>query len=189
MLAETYQQSLPPALKCMFLNQHTYMTHRTHRSTTIQRGHIDLVLKAWLQTPGVAEKLACCYDYPPMGGFTQHTSGCDPRQFGEHTAGRPSAFETDNPAVGTRQASDPKCRGKYFIQWRKISAERIWEACPTDEELVQPKYRWKSIKEPTASEHQEQASGEEEDKERKRTKRHRRAQHQVRAARAVPSVG
>ena len=112
-----------------------------------------------------------------------------PRQFGEHTAGRPSAFETDNPAVGTRQASDPKCRGKYFIQWRKISAERIWEACPTDEELVQPKYRWKSIREPTASEHQEQASGEEEDKERKRTKRHRRAQHQVRAARAVPSVG
>ena len=55
-------------------------------------------------------------------------------------------------------------------QW-KVAQRIVFEPAmgeATDEELVQPKYRWKSIKEPTASEHQEQASGEEEDKERKR---------------------
>ena len=51
------------------------------------------------------------------------------------------------------QASDPKHRCRYFIQWRgNVLAHRVWLECPSDKELVEPKWKWKSIREPTASE-------------------------------------
>ena len=31
-------------------------------------------------------------------------------------------------------------------------ANRVWLECPSDKELVEPKWKWKSIREPTASE-------------------------------------
>ena len=39
------------------------------RSGEIERGHIDLVLKHWLQTKSVAQQVGACYTYPQMGGF------------------------------------------------------------------------------------------------------------------------
>ena len=35
--------------------------------------------------------------------------------------------------------------------WGPVSAHWVWLACPTDKELVQAKWKWKSIREPTAS--------------------------------------
>ena len=119
----------------------------------IKRGHIDLVLKAWLQTDGTAQRVGACYTYPQMGGYHAHASGCDPKNFGEDKGGRPSAWKGENPASGTRVASDPKHRGKYLIQWRgNVLAHRVWLDCPSDKELVEPRWKWKSIREPTASE-------------------------------------
>ena len=51
-------------------------------------------------------------------------------------------------------ANDPTSLGpsKYLIQWRRGgSANRLWVPAPTDEELVTTKYRWYSLREPTAS--------------------------------------
>ena len=97
----------------------------------IKRGHIDLVLKHWLQTDGTAQRVGACYTYPQMGGYHAHASGCDPKNFGEDKGGRPSAWQGENPASGTRVASDPKHRGKYLIQWRgNVLAHRVWLECP-----------------------------------------------------------
>ena len=157
-------------------------------SGSIERGHIDLVLREWLVLQGVAEDVQCCYIYPSLGGFTQHVSGCDTKRFGAHTAGRPSAFGSgENPANGTRQSSDPKFRGKYLIQWRPKPRDRVWVPCPTDEQLVEPGYKWKSFREPTASEttdpnfvqQEDQATHENVDEtQNKRSKRSKRAQRQ-----------
>ena len=90
--------------------------------------------------------------YPSMGGYHSHASGCDPENFGEDKGGRPSAWAKENPASGTRVADDPKQRSKFLIQWREGgSAHRLWLPAPTDQELVTTKYRWYSIREPTAS--------------------------------------
>ena len=151
-------------------------------SGAIARGHIDISLKHWLQSPGVAQSFPCCYVFPPMGGYTQHESGCDPRAFGVGTAGRPSAFETHSPAVGTRQATDPKNRAKWLIQWRPKTGDRIWTACPSDAELVTEKYLWKSVREPTASDDKGDddaaVSVSDEDKQRMESKRFKRTQRQ-----------
>jgi hypothetical protein len=157
-------------------------------SGDIERGHIDLVLREWLTGERVAEDLQCCYIYPSLGGYTQHISGCDTKRFGAHTAGRPSAFASgENPANGTRQASDPKSRGKYLIQWRPQSKNRVWVPCPTDQQLVHPGYKWKSFREPTASEstdpnfvqQEDQATHENLDEaQSKRSKRSKRAERQ-----------
>ena len=118
----------------------------------IERGHIDLVLKAWLRKDDTAQRVGACYVYPQMGGYHAHASGCDPKNFGEDKGGRPSAWAFENPASGTRQATDPKQRGKFLIQWRgPLSGNRVWLNCPTDKELVEAKWKWKSFREPTAS--------------------------------------
>ena len=118
----------------------------------IERGHIDLELKYWLQSSTVAKDVEACYTYPQMGGYFRHESGCDPANFSEKKGGRPSAWETDSPASGTRKESDPKRRSKYLIQWREKKAERQWEPLPDDAELLSDEYKWRSIREPTASE-------------------------------------
>ena len=126
---------------------------RAFCSGEIERRDVDLALKHWLTTGDNAQQMGACYMYPPMGGFIRHESGCDPRRYGAGTGGRPSAWEEGgNPASGTRQAEDPCQRGKYLIQWREGgSAHRLWLPAPTDQELVTTKYRWYSIREPTAS--------------------------------------
>ena len=118
----------------------------------IERGHINLVLKAWMASGNTAQRVGACYVYPQRGGYHSHASGCDLLNIGEDRGGRPSAWAFENPTSGTRVATDPKQRGKYFIQWRgPVSAHRVWLDCPTDKELVQAKWKWKSIREPTAS--------------------------------------
>ena len=37
----------------------------------IERGHIDLVLKAWLASGNTAQRVGACYVYPQMGGYTR----------------------------------------------------------------------------------------------------------------------
>ena len=158
----------------------------------IERGHIDFVLKAWLKSGNTAERVGACYVCPQMGGYYSHASGCDPKNFGEDKGGRPSAWEgKENPASGTRVATDPKQRGKYLIQWRgTASANRVWLNCPNDKELVEAKWKWKSFREPTASEPsgstQETKQEEEKDEDDQnpeptapRSKRSRRAQRQL----------
>ena len=87
-------------------------------SAQIRRDHIDLALKAWLTTGDTAKRVGACYAYPQMGGYYSHASECDPRNFGEDKGGRPSAWENnESPGDGTRMATDPKQRAKYFIQW------------------------------------------------------------------------
>ena len=109
-------------------------------------------------------------------------------RWGAHTEGRPSAFESwEHPGNGTRQSSDPKSRGKYLIQWRPKTRDRVWIPCPTDKQLVEPGYKWKSFREPTASEstdpnfvkQEDEATHENPDEaQNKRSKRSKRAQRQ-----------
>ena len=156
----------------------------------IKRGHLDLVFKEWLLTGSTAQKVGACYIYPQMGGYWRHVSGCDPTNHGEATGGRPSAWDFENPASGTRVGSDPKHRGKWLIQWRGPNpADRQWVTCPSDKELVKPEWIWKSIRDPTAIEQQslppqdiQQEVKEDEPEEQKtpapRSKRSKRAQRQ-----------
>ena len=78
-------------------------------------GHVDLRFKEFLSTPGIAKKMNACYCFPTMGSFKRHISGCDPT-YGEGTQGRPSGFQTDSPAHGTKISHDPKGRTKWLIQ-------------------------------------------------------------------------
>ena len=115
------------------------------------RDHWDVSLLNWLSIGTVAQLVGACYTYPQMGGFYRHESGCEPDRHGAGTAGRPGAWEFDNPASGTRQSTDPKQRGKWLIQWREEIKNREWFALPRDSELILDEYKWKSISEPTAA--------------------------------------
>ena len=117
----------------------------------IPRGHIDLSWKQWLSSGTVAQDIGACYTYPQMGGYYEHESGCDPLVFSAEKGGRPSAWENDSPASGTRVASDPKKRSKHLIQWRQQSNMRLWLPCPGDADLLDDKWKWKSFRELTAS--------------------------------------
>ena len=118
----------------------------------LKRGHIDLVLQAWLRAPHEAERARACYVYPPIGSYTEHASECDPKQFGGDNT-RPSGFFSgENPCHGTRVATDPKARKKYLYQWRGPDwGARVCTAFPTDEEFLHSEeFVWKSCEEPTA---------------------------------------
>ena len=82
----------------------------------IPRGHIDLVLRDWLKEGGHAKTTQACYTYPPLGSYFEHPSECDPFNFGVEQGGRPSGWEAEKPAQGTRVATDPHGqRGKYLL--------------------------------------------------------------------------
>ena len=94
------------------------------------------------------------------------------------------------PRQWHKAATDPKQRGKYLIQWRgPVSAHRVWRDGPADKELVQAKWQWKSIREPTASDPSgstQETKKEEKDEDSQninptspRSKRSRRAQRQL----------
>ena len=116
----------------------------------IRRGHIDLVLKEWLMKGQTAARVKASYVWPSMGGFFAHASGCDPKNFGAHNP-RESNFDKQKPAVGTRVGTDPHQRGKWLIQFAEAWKDRVWKECPSDADLVDKKWRWLSIREPTAS--------------------------------------
>ena len=119
-------------------------------SNLLQRGHIDLVLQAWLRCPGEAAKARACYLYPPIGSYTEHASGCDPKNFGGDKT-RPSGFDSgENPCHGTREEGDPKHRTKYMLQWHAVWARRVWKQFAQEHMLHSEQFEWKSFKEPTA---------------------------------------
>ena len=41
---------------------------------------------------------------------------------------------------------------RHPVDGDNVLAHRVWLECPSDKELVEPKWKWKSIREPTASE-------------------------------------
>ena len=79
-------------------------------------------------------------------------------------------------------------RQKYLIQWREQKEMRLWEPCPSDRELVDDKYKWRSFREPTASEqadgtqqndHTDNSGGQAQDDSPERSRRFKRGQRQV----------
>lgn len=142
------------------------------------RGHIDNKLLKWLKEK--AQDAQACYIYPPLGSFVEHASGCDPGQYGGNKT-RPSGFETDDPAHGTRQCDDPKKRDKFLIQW-KPDGGYDWIPFPVEAELHSERGLWMSLwDEPTASHTAAGQDGQEEVADTKLTKRqerHRRSTNQ-----------
>ena len=137
---------------CLLVTKHGFETlNEAVLGGKVERGHIDLVLQAWLRQPGEARAAGACYLYPPIGSFTEHASGCDPAQFGDGKT-RPSGFFSgDHPCHGARVSGDAKERQKFMIQWAPEWKNRDWIAFPSDEELHEgDEYIWKSFEEPTA---------------------------------------
>ena len=118
----------------------------------LQRGHIDLVLQAWLLEGDEAKKTKACYIYPPIGSYTEHPSECDPANFGGDKT-RPSGFDSgENPCHGTRSWGDSKGRSKAILQWRPGWADRPWIPFEPEEFLHSPEFDWKSYEEEAAAE-------------------------------------
>ena len=91
------------------------MTRETkHRFMKL--GHFDLQLKYLLADNGRCSQnpFAYCYISPPMGNYSTHPSGCDPK-FSEG-AGRPSCWQESWCCPGTRRSQDPKIRDKWLCQ-------------------------------------------------------------------------
>ena len=118
----------------------------------LKRGHIDLVLQAWLLNEGEAKKARACYIYPPIGSYTEHASECDPKNFGEGKT-RPSGFDSgENPCHGTRLFGDLKERTKAFLQWKKGWADRPWIPFAREDVLHgTDKFLWKSYEDENAA--------------------------------------
>ena len=123
----------------------------------IAKGHIDLELRHWLQKEGVAKTVQASHIVPPLGGYIQHESGCDPSQFGSHTAGRPSQFDEGTSAHGTRVCHDPKHRTKSLVVFAPRNGERVWHETPSDARLASDEFLWRSLGEPTASDSEEES--------------------------------
>ena len=116
----------------------------------LTRGHIDLVLQAWLLQGQEATRAQACYIYPPIGSYTEHASECDPKNFGGDKT-RPSGFDSgENPCWGTRNSGDPKKRAKAILQWRPNWADRPWIAFEDEEVLHSERFLWKSIEDQNA---------------------------------------
>ena len=118
----------------------------------LTRGHIDLVLQAWLLKEGEAKKARACYVYPPIGSYTEHASECDPTNFGEGKT-RPSGFDSgENPCHGTRLEGDLKERTKAFLQWCPGWVDRPWIPFAREDVLHSTdKYLWKSYEDENAA--------------------------------------
>ena len=79
------------------------------------------------------------------------------------------------------------CNLLRFCEVRLKTRDRVWIPCPTDKQLVEPGYKWKSFREPTASDTTDPNFVQQEDKathenpdeaQNKRSKRSKRAQRQ-----------
>ena len=79
--------------------------------------HFDLALKKWLCHPRVNEEARACYVFPPVGNYTTHISGCDIKNFGEGSKGRPDCWSEDWCCPGTSIEEDPQRRSKRFLCW------------------------------------------------------------------------
>ena len=116
----------------------------------IERGDIDLAFVAWLTKPNIAQRVGACYVYPPMGGYYQQASECDATHFKEDKGGRRSAWTTSTN--GTRVSTDPHSRVKWLVQWTPGGHScRKWLWCPPESFLLNSFWKWRSCREPTAS--------------------------------------
>ena len=115
----------------------------------LKKDHIDLKLQEWLFTEDEAKRAMACYLYPPIGSFTEHESGCDPKNYGEGKT-RPSGFFSDDkPCHGCRVEGDKYWREKWMYQWNG-QGERREKKFLDDNVLHEPRFDWKSYEEPTA---------------------------------------
>ena len=117
----------------------------------LRRGHIDLELQSWLYTNDEAQLAHACWLYPPIGSYTEHESGCDPKNFGEGKT-RPSGFFSgEKPCHGCRVEGDLYWRTKMLYQWKGGGGGgRVEKLFPSDSVLHDAAFDWKSYEEPTA---------------------------------------
>ena len=78
-------------------------------------GHFDIELNKLLWSARRAQEAKACYIIPPIGNYSTHPSGCDPK-FGKGE-GRPSCWDESWCCPGTRRSEDPQYREKMFVQW------------------------------------------------------------------------
>jgi hypothetical protein len=90
---------------------------------TLKPGHIDVVLKSWLEKGDNAGIMGACYLTPPLGNYTTHQSGCD-RSLSTGV-GRLSCWSEPWVCRGTRVVQDPKKREKWFASWTK-KGDPVW---------------------------------------------------------------
>ena len=117
-------------------------------------GHIDLVWKQWLKSDAeVQREVGFSFLSPPMGNYTQHISDCDPKLWGEHTAGRPADWDKPFCCAGTRVEEDPQRREKWLCQFATTKSKKgrgvTWQAkLPrTDVLHNSEEFWWKSFQE------------------------------------------
>ena len=85
------------------------------RGGPMQPWHFDLAVKSFLMKPEVNQVARACCIFPPVGNYTQHLSGCDPKlAVGE---GRPNCWREAWVYPGTRVSEDPRSRAKRFMAW------------------------------------------------------------------------
>jgi len=104
-------------------------------------GHIDLKLKAFWSKRG-GEK--ACYALPPIGGYTAHTSGCEPT-FAEKV--RPSIWMENFACPGTRPSHDwqQPPRKKCFCTLTKNGNCNFGPTCNV--EVDDDKVKWRTFEE------------------------------------------
>ena len=96
--------------------------------------HYDLALKGFLCDPQINEYARACYIFPPVGNYTQHTSGCDPNF--STGSGRPNCWGEDWCCPGTTVQEDPQRRPKIFMTWDGDHGHRELGSAVVDEEVA-----------------------------------------------------
>ena len=104
----------------------------------VPQGHWDLSLRHFLQSGKTCIEYA--FFWPPMGCFTSHASGCDPKKHGELRLG---SEKESWVCFGTRQAHDVKRREKWLCHLYKKHSMN-WKHEVTDV-VDQPQYLWKTF--------------------------------------------
>ena len=104
-----------------------------------------------LLQPNEAARARACYNYPPIGSYTEHASECDPKNFGDGRT-RPSGFDSgENPCHGTRMFGDVMSRPKSTIQWTPKWQDRPWIKFEDEAVLHSAEFNWKSFEDENAA--------------------------------------
>ncbi len=97
----------------------------------VERGHIDVSLKNFFLKE--ARTARASYIIPPIGGSIDHESACDPQKYGDGKR-RPSIWQCDWLAQGTRRSEDRKNREKWLaLPVEKGQAQYICKADVDDD--------------------------------------------------------
>ena len=96
--------------------------------------HFDLCLKAMLAPADSNRRARACYVFPPLGNYTQHISGCDPKfARGE---GRPNCWREGWACPGTTVEEDPQRREKRFLAWKGAAGHEDVGSATVDESVA-----------------------------------------------------